>query len=46
MAPRIPKLREAVEQKHGLALAALGYVEFDITELKLLVRDCGHAVSL
>ena len=46
MAPRIPKLREAVQQQHRLALAAPGHVEFDITELKLLVRDCGHAVSL
>ena len=46
MAPRIPKLREAVEQQHGLALAALGYVQFDLAELNLLVRDCGHAVSL
>jgi hypothetical protein len=46
MAPRIPKLREAMQQQHRLALAALCDVKLNLAKLNLLVRDCGHALSL
>ena len=46
MAPRVPKLWEAMQQQHRLTLAALCDVKLNLAKLNLLVRDRGHAVSL
>ena len=35
-----------MEQQYRLALAAVRNVQLKLAKLKLLVRDCGHAVSL